>query len=76
MVAAMQQQGGVGLAAPQIGQCVRVILINTAMTGEPSANLMLVNPILLGHAAAGAFADLLSAVILGLRLPTFCATVS
>lgn len=45
MIALMHEAKGVGLAAPQVGQSIRLFVCNH--TGEPQDNQVVVNPVLL-----------------------------
>lgn len=44
MLALMHEAKGVGLAAPQVGQSIRLFVCNP--TGEPQDNFVMVNPVL------------------------------
>ena len=56
MVRLMIEHDGVGLAAPQLGLPLRLIVINPSATGSPPHLLALANPTLLGAAATPAVA--------------------
>ncbi len=53
MVATMYGAPGIGLAAPQIGVPLRVIVIDLSVGEDKSQLIKLVNPELVGHRAAG-----------------------
>lgn len=50
LVAAMAQEGGIGLAAPQVGWWARVAVVDRSAGRGPPDPLVLVNPILVAHA--------------------------
>ena len=47
MLETMYAANGVGLAAPQIGVCKRLCVIDTSVGEDPAQKLMLVNPVIL-----------------------------
>jgi peptide deformylase len=51
MLETMYAAPGIGLAAPQVGKAVRVIVIDTARDGEPPRPLKIANPEILWHSA-------------------------
>lgn len=44
LVAAMEKAEGMGIAAPQVGRCVRVFVVNGEYLDEPSAHMVCINP--------------------------------
>ena len=44
MLATMYKAPGIGLAAPQVGEALRLVVLDIAREGEPPAPMVLVNP--------------------------------
>ncbi len=49
MAETMYEAPGIGLAAPQIGQSLRVIVVDTTSPGEPQRYLAMINPEITAH---------------------------
>ncbi len=49
MAETMYDAPGIGLAAPQVGQSLRVIVVDTTTPGEPHRYLAMINPEIIAH---------------------------